>query len=226
MKNYLSFGGGVNSVAALFVGKYDGIIFCDTGAEYPETYKYLKLLKSFKIQTVIPRRGNLYNVCYELRMVPSTFRRWCTVDFKIKPFNAHIEKPAFKNLAFSTDEAKRAKINIDDGIEHRFPLLENDISRQDCIDIIKANGLPVPHRSKCYFCPYQTRSEWKALRMNHPDLFCRAERLEQRNMEYRISKGKQPMFLSPSKKPLRVIVEENQSKLWAEDEYPPCECML
>jgi len=226
MKNYLSFGGGVNSVAALFVGKYDRIIFCDTGVEYPETYEYLKLLKSFKIEIVVPERKNLYVYCWNHKMVPVTFPRWCTVEFKIKPFANNIERPAFKNLAFSTDEAKRAKISIEDGIEHRFPLLENEISRQDCIDIISKNGLPIPHRSKCFFCPFQTKAEWKALRMEHPELFCKAEQLEQQNMEYRISKGKKPMYLSPSKNPLRVVVEESQSKLWAEDEYPPCECML
>ena len=227
MKNYLSFGGGVNSVAALFVGSYDGIIFCDTGVEYPETYEYLNLLmKTFSIDVVKPKWGNLYDYSWQHMMVPVTFPRWCTVHFKIEPFSENIEKPAFKNLAFSTDESKRAKISIDNDIEHRFPLLEAEISRDKCKQIIKSAGFPIPHRSKCYICPFQTPREWKALRMDHPDLFCKAERLEQRNIEYRISKGKQPMFLSPKKIPLRAMVNENQSKLWAEDEYPPCECML
>ena len=41
MKNYLSFGAGVNSVAAFLLGGFDEAIFCDTGNEYPETYDYL-----------------------------------------------------------------------------------------------------------------------------------------------------------------------------------------
>ena len=227
MKNYLSFGGGVNSVAAYFLGGFDEAVFCDTGCEYPETYDFIdKFVGKYSLTIVTPEIKNLYDYSWKYKMVPATWPRWCTVHAKIKPFANYIEKPAFKLLAFSTDESKRAKISIDDGIEHRFPLLENEISREGCKDIISQAGLEIPHRSKCFFCPFQTISEWKMLRMDHPDLFCKAEKLEKRNMDYRISIGKKPMFLHPRGISLKSVVEESQSKLWPEDEYPPCECML
>ena len=159
-------------------------------------------------------------------MVPATWPRWCSVRFKIEPYAKYVEKPSFKNLAFSTDESKRAKLSVESGIEHRFPLLENNISRERCKEIIREAGLPIPHRSKCWFCPFQTIAEWKELRMNHPELFCKAEKLEARNQKYRIMKGKKPLFLYGNAKPLRVVVDENQRRLFKEDEYPPCECML
>ena len=62
--------------------------------------------------------------------------------------------------------------------------------------------------------------------MNHPDLFCKAEQLEARNQEYAVSVGKKPLYLYGNAKPLRDVVQEKQSRLWKEDEYPPCECML
>jgi hypothetical protein len=227
MKNYLSFGGGVNSVAAYFVADYDEAVFCDTGAEYPETYDFIdKFVGKHSLTIITPEIQNLYDYSWKFKMVPATWPRWCTVHAKIKPFSNYVEKPCFKNLAFSTDESKRAKISIDENIEHRFPLLENDISREDCKKIINEAGLEVPHRSKCFFCPFQTIQEWKELRMNHPDLFCKAEKLEARNREYRLSKGKKPLYLYGNKRSLKSVVEESQSKLWVEDEYPPCECML
>jgi len=229
MKNYLSFGGGVNSWAALLLGGFDEVIFCDTGCEYPETYDYLdKFAGKFNITILKPKRygSDLYQYCWDRNMVPTIYPRWCTVEYKIKPFAQHVEKPCFKNLGFATDESHRAKLSIEDGIEHRFPLLENEISRKKCKEIIQDHGLPIPHRSKCYICPFQTPTEWKQLRMNHPDLFCKAEQLETRNIEYRKSIGKDPMYLSPRKASLRSIVEEDQIKLWKQDEYPPCECML
>jgi hypothetical protein len=64
------------------------------------------------------------------------------------------------------------------------------------------------------------------LRMSHPDLFCKAEKLEQRNKEYRISKGKPAMYLHPDKKPLSAVVDDKQKRLFEEDEYPPCECLF
>jgi len=227
MKNYLSFGAGVNSVAAYFLGGFDEAIFCDTGSEYPETYDYIdKFIGKYPLTVITPDYGNLYEYSWKHRMVPATWPRWCSVHFKIKPFAKHVKKPAFKLLAFATNEAQRAKISVDGDIEHRFPLLEHEISRDGCKDIIKQAGLPVPHRSKCYFCPFQTIGEWKELRMDHPDLFCKAEQLEARNMEYRKSKGKKPLYLYGNAKPLKVVVGENQKQLWKQDEYPPCECML
>ena len=227
MKTYLSFGGGVNSVAAYFLGGFDEAIFCDTGCEYPETYEYLdKFIGKYPVTVIIPERKNLYDYSWKHKMVPAIWPRWCTIEFKIKPFENHVETPSFKLLAFSTDEEQRAKISINNKIEHRFPLLEHEINRESCKKIIRQAGLPIPHRSKCYFCPFQTIGEWKELRMNHPDLFCKAERLEARNREYRILQGKKPLYLYGNAKPLRAVVDENQSRLWKENEYPPCECML
>lgn len=227
MKSYLSFGGGVNSVAAYFLHEHDEAIFCDTGTEYPETYEYLNAwADKFKITIIKSTWGSLYDYCWDHKMVPATYPRWCTVHFKIKPFTEYVDKPCFKMLAFATDESHRAKLSVDNDIEHRFPLLEHNVSRDECKKIITRNGLPVPHRSKCFICPFQTIAEWKALRMNHPDLFCKAEQLEERNREYRRSIGKKPLYLYGNAKPLREVVQETQSRLWKEDEYPPCECML
>ena len=113
MKNYLSFGGGVNSVAAYFVGNYDEIIFCDPGNEYPETYEFIdKFIGKYPLKVIYPKEISLYDYSWKYKMVPSTWPRWCTVRFKIKPFADYVERPSFKNLAFATDEAHRAKISI------------------------------------------------------------------------------------------------------------------
>jgi hypothetical protein len=227
MKTYLSFGAGVNSTAAFFLGGFDEAVFCDTGSEYPETYEFInKFIAKYKLTIIKPKNGSLYEYSWKYKMVPATFPRWCTVNFKIKPFADYVDRPSFKSLAFSTDEAKRAKLSIENDIEHRFPLLENEISRKKCKEIIKDAGLPIPHRSKCWFCPFQTISEWKKLRMHHPDLFCKAKKLEARNREYRKFIGKKPLYLYGNARPLRVVVNEMQRPLFRTDEYPPCECIL
>ena len=227
MKNNLSSGMGINSVAADIICDFDETIFIDTGCEYPETYEYLnEYLKKHSVTVIKPDYGNLYEYCWEYRMVPATWPRWCTVHFKIKPFEKHVDKPSFKSLAFSMDESHRAKVSIEKDIEHRFPLIEHEVTRQGCKDIIQEAGLPLPHRSKCYICPFQTIGEWKELRMNHPDLFTKAFKLEERNREYSMSKGKKPMYLYGNARSLRSVVEEDQIRVFKQDEYPPCECML
>ena len=122
-------------------------------------------------------------------------------------------------------ESHRAKLNTNKGVENRFPLIESKINRNGCKKIIKRHKLPLPIKSGCYICPYQRSAQWRFLRNNYQDLFCKADKLERKcNLRRRLD-GKKNIYIT-GKQSLRSVVEENQSKLWPEDEYPPCECML
>lgn len=229
MKNYLSFGGGVNSVA-LYLYLLDQkiefeAVFVDHGTDWPETYEYVDMFKKKYPLTVLkPKEGTLYNYCAEKRMVPAIYPRWCTRQFKISVMFKYYQKPCFQFIGFDFSEAKRARISTEQGVENRYPLIEAEIDRNDCKKIIKSNGLPIPMKSGCYICPYQKVSQWKELRRKHPVLFCKAIQLENNNMEYRKEKGKAPMTISPRKIKLQALVDENQRQLFKEDEYPPCIC--
>jgi hypothetical protein len=37
--------------------------------------------------------------------------------------------------------------------EYRYPLIELGWDRERCIDEIRHEGWPVPHKSSCFFCP-------------------------------------------------------------------------
>lgn len=212
-------------------------VFVNHQTDYPETYHYLTgfqwwLKKNgYPPVTVIypDDRGisSLYERCWESRMVPSFMRRWCTDRFKIRPLQKYFRAPAFSLIGIDAGEAKRAKIVTRKKIENRYPLVEAGINRAGCIEIIKAHDLPVPPRSGCFICPFQSVAQWKKLRYDYPDLFCKVVQLEQRNIDYRIERGKTPLFLNQYPRAnLWSVVEENQLKLWEQEEYPPCECEL
>ena len=237
MKKYLSFGGGVNSVAMhiMLLSQSDDFeaIFVNHGADYPETYEYFNMFQDWldkrgyqKITVLKPKGGNLYEYCWDHKMVPAIYPRWCTKRFKLDAIMAYVEKPCFMLIGIDASESKRVKISIENGIENRWPLIENDIDREGCKAIIEKAGLPLPMKSGCYICPFQRPEQWKQLRRNHPCLFKKAVDLEQRNMEYRREMGKPAMTLSPRKKTLPVLVGENQQPLFEIDEYPPCQCGL
>ena len=248
MKNYLSFGGGVNSVALHLYLLNEGwdfeSVFVNHGTDWPETYEYLDMFQGWlkknghkPVTVLIPEYsrkkdaatiyGNLYDYAYLYEMVPSFMRRWCSRLFKVDTVNGYVERPCFMLLGFDAGEANRAEYSCEKGIENRFPLLEAEMSRNDCKEYIKLKGLPVPQKSGCFICPYQSVYQWKELRYRHPDLFCKAEQLEKRNMEYRKRKGKTPLFLNQyPKATLRSVVDEDQIKIFKQDEYPPCHCML
>ena len=235
MKHYLSFGAGVNSVAMMLYCLDEGwdfeAIFVDHGTDWPETYEYFDMFQEWLIKqgvkpiTVLKPDvegfDNLYNFCIYKQIIPSIMFRWCTDKFKISVLLKYYKKPCSQLIGIDFDEAKRARISTEKDVENRYPLIEAKISRQNCKDIIKNHRLPIPIKSGCFICPYQKTSQWKELRIKHPDLFYKAVALEKRNMKYRILKGKKPMTLSPRKKTLRSIVGENQYKLFKQDEYPP-----
>lgn len=241
MKNYLSFGGGVNSVALYLYLSDQGVdfeaVFVNHGTDWPETYEYFDMFQAWlenkglkkitELKTDVQGSKTLYDHCWEKRMIPSFMRRWCTSKFKIRILQAYFKPPAFELIGIDADESHRAKINVRKGLESRYPLIEAGIGRNECKKIIADKGLPVPPKSGCYICPFQRVGQWKNLRREHPDLFCKAVNLEKRNIEYRIERGKKPLYLSQNPKaPLKAIVNEDQYALFEQDEYPPCRCSL
>ena len=117
--------------------------------------------------------------------------RGCTNDFKIKPIRTFLRRHCkIKNketavqinlmLGISTDEATRMKPSQVEWIKHIFPLIDNNISRSDCLQWFKNNSLKLPPRSACIFCPYHSVSFWKDLKENSPDEFYQALEYEQK----------------------------------------------
>ena len=245
MKKYLSFGGGVNSVAMmlLLIGHKEDFeaIFVDHETDWPETYEYFEMFQGWledhgnkKITVLKPEykreKDKIFNSLYDFSLyraiVPSQRVRWCTANFKVDPIHKYVETPCFMLLGIDFGEIKRARISTNNGIENRFPLIEHEITRDGCKKIITDHGLPVPMKSGCYICPFQRADQWRELRMKHPELFCKAQELERKNMDYRKSKGKPIMYLSASRKSLRSLVDEDQGNLFEQDNYPPCLCGL
>lgn len=240
MKHYLSFGGGVNSVALYLLMEDLGMefeaVFVDHGGDWPETYEYVDyFIGTGRPVTVLKPefRGcsTLLEFCKKYRMTPNVMRRWCTAGFKVMPFNSYVDSPCFVHVGIDAGEIKRAKVSCEEGMEKRYLLIEHGLDRDGCKGLIKKHGLMVPLKSGCWFCPFQRVGQWRKLRRVHPDLFCAARQLEDEQNEARAERGKPPYYIRGENKPLSSLVneaEENQKALpgMEEFEYPPCQCGL
>ena len=238
MRNYLSFGAGVNSVALYLLMVEQGIefeaVFSDTGCEWPETYHYLAMfqwwIKANGLRSVtvlkpdVEGSHSLIEHCEKKEVIPSRMFNWCSEKFKRRQLKKYMEKPAFVHIGFALDEAHRAKITSQGSFENRYLLIENEITRNGCIERIVKAGLPIPRKSGCYICFNQSPNQWKELRKQHPELYCRARNLERKVCENRVLQGKSKIYFS--KGPLAEVVGERQIVIFAEDEYPPCLCGL
>jgi 3'-phosphoadenosine 5'-phosphosulfate sulfotransferase (PAPS reductase)/FAD synthetase len=175
------------------------IVFADTGAEMPYTYEHttrcLSIMKDWTWiclspcnekwkQFYSPRVHNLSlpYYCLEKQVMPSRVRRWCTMEYKSKPIKEYRKSlnPNWEEivliLGIANDEVKRAKFL---GFAHTFyPLVEHNIDRKGCIELIQKAGLPEARKSGCYFCPFQGKSQWLELYHKYPDYFNEVEKLE------------------------------------------------
>jgi hypothetical protein len=76
------------------------------------------------------------------------------------------------------DSRRSVGKNEDDHFIYRYPLREWGWDRERCIEEIINEGLPVPLKSACFFCPASKKWELYWLAARHPDLFLRAIALE------------------------------------------------
>ena len=104
-------------------------------------------------------------------------------------------------VGISTDEARRMRSSRVQYEQLRYPLIELGLSREDCVRIIKDAGWPVPIRTSCIMCPQRTMFEWLRLKVECPEDFDRACRIEDeiRAFDPRV-------FLTPKCRPLREIL--------------------
>lgn len=202
MTNIISYGAGQNSTAMIILMfnegiKIDGIIFAETGNEMPKTYEFLPEFKEWcrkrniDFITVKSKLGNLKKHYESNKIIPYRMYRSCTHKFKIIPIFDYIkEKYGIKHpinmfMGISYEEKKRAdKISGRKQFHFVYPLIEKAIDRKGCVNIIKKEGLSVPVKSGCYFCPFQVKKEWIKLYKEYPDLFDECIKFEKNGRAY------------------------------------------
>ncbi len=115
--------------------------------------------------------------------------RSCTADFKIAPLlKKQREIAKIKRgqktvgvvswIGISLDEVSRMKPSRNFWAKNRWPLIEMEMSRHDCLRWMEKNGYPKPPRSACVYCPFHSDHEWRRLKIDEPSEFERAVQFE------------------------------------------------
>jgi hypothetical protein len=150
-------------------------------------------------------------------------RRQCTFDWKVAPMRRWLQanrkgEPVEQWLGISTDEFQRMRDSDVKYITNRYPLIEMNMSRKDCVKWLQEHSLEVPPRSACTFCPFHTTDEWRRIKKIPQDW---QEAIE---VDCKIRKARPPydLFVHPSRKPLdevdfRTLEEKGQMRLWDEE---------
>ena len=234
----LSLSGGKDSTALAFFMKENmpeifeklELVFYDTGCDLPETYDYLNKIEIFLKKNIIkvtPEKSFEHLLTVN-RVLPSHFRRWCTVELKVRPSQKYIEEKLKKEgkgivnlyVGIRKDEENRKGILLISDLEKefvkpRYPLIENCICKNDVEKILIESGINYPSyynyrsRNGCYFCFYQSTSDWLNLYKNHPNLFkkaCDYEKFTRKGTK-RVFRWNEKFYLED------MIKLENQQKI-------------
>jgi hypothetical protein len=89
------------------------------------------------------------------------------------------------------------------------------MSRNDVFNWYAKMNLPIPEKSSCVFCPFQSDKNWIRLKNISPDDFNTACEVDIAIRDSSKRGIKSPIYLHDSMKPLRdVVFDENQGELW------------
>lgn len=183
-------------------------VFSDTQSELPETYEFLEKLEALLGKEIhrinaldylnVQRKPgrNVFDFFLEelySGFLPSPHARWCTINLKIKPFEAYVgNSTAYSYIGIRGDEdregytpnKKPPKISEKQNIIPVYPFKDDKKTYQDIKEILETSGLGLPEyyqwrsRSGCYFCFYQQVGEWQGLKERHPELYEKAKKYE------------------------------------------------
>ena len=230
MIHVISLGAGVQSTTMALMAAAgeiepmpDCAIFADTGWEPAAVYKHLDWLEKalpFPVHRV--SGGNLRQAAINktnpwgkpFNVVPwyvegGVGRRQCTKDYKLMPIlRKQVELMGGKRpkggctawIGISLDEAIRVKPSRVQYSVNRWPLLEQRLTRRDCLRWMERHGYPKPPKSSCIGCPYHSNDQWRALT---PEEFANAVAVDR---AIRVSaNGKRRQFMHRSLKPLDQV---------------------
>lgn len=113
-------------------------------------------------------------------------------------------------IGISLDEVSRMKPSQVKWAQNRYPLIDVDMTRHDCLRWMERNGYPTPPRSACTYCPFHSDHEWRKMKNDQPAEFAEAVEFEKkvwaaRETENGPNRMRGRLFLHDSLKPLGEI---------------------
>lgn len=181
----LSLGWGVQSTTLAVMAALGDIepliaVHADTRHERSGTYEYAKRMtpwltaRGLQVETVMADATPLADKWGGVS-VPAfgdeggQIKRQCTYDWKIAPIRRWIRTHRTDKtqvamiMGISLDEIERMRDSNVQYIRNVYPLVDMRMRRDDCVTYLEQHDVPVPPRSACVFCPFQSTREWRSV---------------------------------------------------------------
>lgn len=160
----LSLGAGVQSTTLALMAAHgevgpmpDCAIFSDTGWEPKAVYEYLAWLMSPNVLPFPIHAVAAGNIRDDL-IAGAQGARWASI-------------PAFTRNVIPAGTAMPV---FEDWQVNCWPLIEQRLSRQDCLRWLARHDYPFPPKSACIGCPFHSDAHWRRLRDSDPEAWADA----------------------------------------------------
>ena len=200
MKHIVSFSGGKDSTAMLLMMiekgmQIDDVVFCDTGAEFPQMYEHIKRVEDFIGMpiTVVKAEHDYFFYLTEYEITrgkrkgehgyghPDFRNRWCTAGLKRNPIKKYLRQ--FKDVeiieyhGIAKDEEHRTSNNKSDKRNIKYPLVDWGITETQALQYCYDKGFDFGglykqfSRVSCWCCPLSRIGELRTLYHEYPELW-------------------------------------------------------
>lgn len=187
---------GVSSFVAgyLIREEVDKFIYIDIDDQHPDSMRFIKGCEKAlekPIEILKSPYGSVENACRQFQFINSSYGAKCTQVLKKRVRqvweNQHIGTLLTYVWGFDNDEKKRADRLVDTMImqDHRFPLIEKGLSKEDAHGICNKLGIKRPamydlgyNNNNCIGCIKGGMGYWNKIRIDFPEVFEKRAKME------------------------------------------------
>lgn len=210
---------GVTSAIAtkLALAKYLGpiIAYCDTGSEHPDNKRFILDCEAWYGQKILVLKSEKYSDVWDVfkktNYLAGVNGARCTTELKKLVRRKFEQDGDIQVFGFDNSEIHRAErfnLNNPEVITY-YPLIEANMSKQDCLLEIQKAGIEVPAMYKlgyknnnCIGCVKGQAGYWNKIRKDFPDVFNRMA-VEERRLNVALCKS-----YAGDKKRKKVFLDE------------------
>lgn len=176
----------VSSYLALKKYPCSEVIYIDTGGEHYDNKRFIRDCELWFDHKIKILKSNKYVDNYDVyrrtKFLNSPFGARCTLELKKKVRWKLEDENVIENQFFGFDisERKRAQRFKEQypNAHAQFPLIDAVLSKQDCLAILKKEGIEIPtmyklgfHNNNCIGCVKGSRGYWALIREKFPSKF-------------------------------------------------------
>lgn len=168
------------------------ISYCDTGSEHEDNKRFMIDCEKWFGQEIIvlknPKYEDTWSVFRKEKYLVGVRGARCTGELKKKPRFQFQKRDDLQVFGFDKDETGRAKrfTEQNPGVDVLFPLIDAGISKRECFDMIRNQGIEIPlmyrlgyKNNNCIGCVKGGTGYWNKIRRDFPDVFERMSNMEQ-----------------------------------------------